>query len=152
MLEQTQISMYPSPNGHGFAAEDANNINDILRGITAEVIGTSNELNGPDRVINGVFLQSKYYQSASKTVAAAFDSNSGDYRYVGQMLEVPKDQWEDCVKFMRKRIEQGKVPGIKNPADAEKMVLQGSVTYQQAKNIARAGNIDPLSLIPKRRL
>ena len=144
MLEQTQISMYPSPSGHGFAAEDANNINDILRGITAEVIGASNELNGPDRVVNGVFLQSKYYQSASKTVAAAFDSNSGDYRYVKQMLEVPKDQWEDCVKFMRKRIEQGKVPGIKNPADAEKIVRQGSVTYQQAKNIARAGNIDSL--------
>ena len=144
MLEQTQISMYPSPSGHGFAAEDANNINDILRGITAEVIGASNELNGPDRVVNGVFLQSKYYQSASKTVAAAFDSNSGDYRYVKQVLEVPKDQWEDCVKFMRKRIEQGKVPGIKNPADAEKIVRQGSVTYQQAKNIARAGNIDSL--------
>ena len=144
MLEQTQISMYPSPSGHGFAAEDANNINDILRGITAEVIGASNELNGPDRVVNGVFLQSKYYQSASKTVAAAFDSNSGNYRYVKQMLEVPKDQWEDCVKFMRKRIEQGKVPGIENPADAEKIVRQGSVTYQQAKNIARAGNIDSL--------
>ena len=144
MLEQTQILRYPLPGGHGLAAEDANNINDILRGITAEVIGASNELNGPDRVVNGVFLQSKYYQSASKTVAAAFDSNSGDYRYVKQMLEVPKDQWEDCVKFMRKRIEQGKVPGIKNPADAEKIVRQGSVTYQQAKNIARAGNIDSL--------
>ena len=143
MLEQTQISMYPSPSGHGFAAEDANNINDILRGITAEVIGISNELNGPDRIANGVLLQSKYYQSASKTVAAAFDSNSGYYRYEGQILEVPKDQWEDCVKFMRKRIEQGKVPG-KNPADAEKIVRQGSVTYQQAKNIARAGNIDSL--------
>ena len=144
MLEQTQILRYPLPGGHGLAAEDANNINDILRGITAEVIGASNELNGPDRVVNGVFLQSKYYQSASKTVAAAFDSNSGDYRYVKQMLEVPKDQWEDCVKFMRKRIEQGKVPGIKNSADAEKIVRQGSVTYQQAKNIARAGNIDSL--------
>lgn len=144
MLEQTQISMYPSPSGHGFAAEDVNNINDILRGITAEVIGVSNELNGPDRIANGVFLQSKYYQSASKTVAAAFDSNSGYYRYEGQVLEVPKDQWQDCVKFMRKRIEQGKVPGIKNPADAEKIVRQGSVTYQQAKNIARAGNIDSL--------
>lgn len=34
----------------------------------------------------------------------------------------PKDQWEDCVKFMRKRIEQGKVPGIKKSAKAEKMV------------------------------
>ena len=144
MLEQTQISRYPSPGGHGFAAEDANNLNDKLRGKITEVIGISNELNGPDRVVNGVFVQSKYYRRAYDTVAAAFDSSSGYYRYEGQALEVPKDQWEDCVKFMRKRIEQGKVRGSKNPADAEKIVRQGSVTYQQAKNIARAGNIDSL--------
>ena len=62
----------------------------------------------------------------------------------GQVLEVPKDQWQDCVKLMRKRIEQGRVRGIKNPSRAEKIVRQGSVTYQQAKNIARAGNIDSL--------
>ena len=144
MLEQTQISRYSSPSGHGFAAEDANNLNDKLQGKIAEVIGMSNELNGPDRVVDGVFLQSKYYQSASQTVAAAFDSNSGNYRYPGQDLEVPADQYEDCVKFMRKRIEQGKVPKIKNPADAKKIVRKGSVTYEQAKNIARAGNIDSL--------
>ncbi len=144
MLEQTQISKYSSPGGHGFAAEDANNLNDKLRGKITEVIGISNELNGADRVVNGVFFQSKYYQSASKTVAAAFDSNSGYYRYEGQTLEVPKDQWQDCVKLMRRRIEQGKVRGIKNPSAAEKIVRQGSVTYQQAKNVARAGNIDSL--------
>ena len=144
MLEQTRILRYPSPGGQGLAAEDANNLNDKLQGKIAEVIGTSNELNGPDRVVNGIFLQSKYYQSASKTVAAAFDSSSGYYRYEGQVLEVPKDQWEDCVRFMRKRIAQSKVPGIKNSTDAEKIVRQGSVTYQQAKNIARAGNIDSL--------
>ena len=114
MSEQTQILMYRFPGGQGLAAEDANNLNDKLQGKIAEVIGTSNELNGPDRVVNGVFLQSKYYQSASKTVAAAFDSSSGYYRYEGQVLEVPKDQWEDCVRFMRKRIAQSKVPGIKN--------------------------------------
>ena len=144
MLEQTQILRYPLPGGHGLAAEDANNLNDKLRGKIAEVIGSSNELNGPDRVVDGVFVQSKYFRSASETVAAAFDSNSGYYRYEGQVLEVPKDQWEDCVKFMCKRIEQGKVRGIKNPSDAEKIVRQGSVTYEQAKNIARAGNIDSL--------
>ena len=144
MLEQTQINKYRSTGGLGFAAEDANNLNDLFQGKKSEIIGISNELNGPDRVVNGVLLQSKYYQSASKTVAAAFDSNSGYYRYEGQELEVPKDQWADCVKLMRKRIEQGKVQGIKNPAEAEKIVHQGSVSYQQAKNIARAGNIDSL--------
>ena len=144
MLEQTQILRYPLPGGHGFAAEDANNLNDKLRGKIAEVIGISNELNGPDRVVDGVFVQSKYFQNARDTVAAAFDSNSGYYRYEGQVLEVPKDQWEDCVKLMRERIEQGKVQGIKSPTDAEKIVRQGTVTYEQAKNIARAGNIDSL--------
>ena len=144
MLEQTQILRYPLPGGHGFAAEDANNLNDILRGKIAEVIGTANKLNGPDRVVDGKLVQSKYYRSASETVAAAFDSNSGDFRYGCQVLEVPKDQWEACVKFMRKRIEQGKVPGVKNPKHAKKIVRQGSVTYEQAKNIARAGNIDSL--------
>lgn len=144
MLEQTQISRYSSPGGHGFAAEDANNLNDKLQGKIAEVIGISNKLNGPDRVVDGVFLQSKYYQSASQTVAAAFDSNSGNYRYPGQKLEVPRDQYEDCVNSMRKRIEEGKVPEIKNPADAKKIVRKGAVTYEQAKNIARAGNIDSL--------
>ena len=144
MLEQARILRFPLPGGHGFAAEDANNLNDKLRGKIAEVMGMSNELNGPDRVVDGVFVQSKYCRSASETVAAAFDSSSGYFRYDGQVLEVPRDQWEDCVKFMRKRIEQGKVRGIKNPSDAEKIVCQGSVTYQQAKNIARAGNIDSL--------
>ena len=76
MLEQTRILRYPLPGGNGLAAEDANNLNDKLRGKIAEVIGISNELNGPDRIVNGMFLQSKYYQSASKTVAAAFDSNT----------------------------------------------------------------------------
>ena len=144
MLEPTRILRFPLPGGHGFAAEDANNLNDKLRGKIAEVMGMSNELNGPDRVVDGVLVQSKYCRSASETVAAAFDSSSGYFRYEGQELEVPKDQWQDCVKFMRKRIEQGKVPETKNPADAEKMIRQGSVTYQQAKNIARAGNIDSL--------
>ena len=45
---------------------------------------------------------------------------------------------------MRKRISEGKVPGFSNPADAEMIVKQGTVTYRQARNIARAGNIDSL--------
>ena len=32
MLKQTQISKDPLPGGHGFAAEDSNNLNDQFRG------------------------------------------------------------------------------------------------------------------------
>ena len=70
---KTQLSKYHSKGGHGFAAEDANNLADKIRGKQAKVIGGSNEPNGPDRIVNGVRIQSKYFQSASKTVAAAFD-------------------------------------------------------------------------------
>ena len=143
-LEKTQISKYHTKGGHGFAAEDANNLNDKLRGKKSEVVGISNELNGADRVVDGVGVQSKYFQSAPKTIAAAFDSGSGNYRYEGQVLEVPKDQYKACVELMRKRIAQGKVPGFENPADAEILVREGTVTYKQARNIARAGNVDSL--------
>ena len=144
-LEKTQISKYHTRGGHGFAAEDANNFADTIRGKSAEVVGTSCELNGADRVVDGLLVQSKYFQSAPETVAAAFDSSSGYYRYTGQVLEVPRDQYVACVELMRDRIAQGKVPEFSNPADAEKIVQRGTVTYKQARNIARAGNVDSLT-------
>ena len=143
-LAGTQIFKYSTKYGHGFAAEDANNLADKLSGKIAEVVGTSNTLNGPDRVVNGVFIQSKYCVSASKTIDAAFSLSWGRYRYQGQVLEVPKDQYAECVQLMRDRIQQGKVPGVHNPSEAEKIVLKGSITYKQARNIARAGNVDSL--------
>lgn len=63
---------------------------------------------------------------------------------LGQVLEVPRDQYETCVELTRDRIAKGKVPGFSNPEDAKKIVKQGTVTYRQARNIARAGNIDSL--------
>ena len=141
---KTQISRYHTKGGHGFAAEDVNTLNDRLSRKKAEVVGRSNELNGADRVVDDVRVQSKYCQNASKTIAKAFSSGSGNYRYEGQVLEVPKDQYKACVELMRKRIVQGKVPGFKNPADAELIVREGTVTYKQARNIARAGNVDSL--------
>ena len=143
-LEKTQLSKFRGKGGHGFAAEDANSLADSIRGKRVEIVGTSNEFNGPDRIVDGVLVQSKYFQTASETVSAAFDSSSGLYRYPGQLLEVPNDQYELCLELMRKRISEGKVPGFSNPADAETIVKQGTVTYRQARNIARAGNIDSL--------
>ena len=143
-LEKTQISKFYTKGGHGFAAEEANNLADTIRGKKAEIVGTSNEFNGADRIVDGVRVQSKYFQTAPETVAAAFDSGSGSYRYPGQVLEVPNDQYETCVELMRDRIAKGKVPGFNNPQDAERIVKKGTVTYRQARNIARAGNIDSL--------
>lgn len=142
-LESTQTGKFGLKGGTGFAAEDANALNERLQGKTVEQVGTSNARNGADRIVDGVEIQTKYFKSASDTVRAAFD-NDGLYRYGDQQLEVPKNQYEEAVEIMREKISQGKVPGVTDPEEASKIVKEGSVTYEQARNIARGGNIDSL--------
>ncbi|WP_159910963.1 hypothetical protein [Pantoea sp. 18069] len=144
-MEATQLGKFSTKGGTGFAAEDANALFDERMGRTVERTGLDNAKNGADRIVDGVSIQTKYFDSASRSVNSAFDSETGLYRYDTMQLEVPKDQYEAAVKLMEKRISEGKVPGVTNPADAPKMVRQGNVTYQQARNIARAGNIDSLT-------
>ena len=144
-MEATQLGKFSTKGGTGFAAEDANALFDERMGRTVERTGLDNAKNGADRIVDGVSVQTKYFDSASRTINSAFDSETGLYRYDTMQLEVPKDQYEAAVKLMEKRISEGKVPGVTNPADAPKMVRQGNVTYQQARNIARAGNIDSLT-------
>jgi hypothetical protein len=45
-LRQRKSPKYHTKGGHGFSAEDANHLADILKGKRAEVVGKSNELNG----------------------------------------------------------------------------------------------------------
>ncbi len=139
-LEQTQIGKFHTLRGHGFAAEEANILHDQFQGYTVERIGQNNAPQGPDRIANVEIIQTKYCQTAADTVKSAFKDNT--YAYSGQALEVPQDQYEECVRLMKERIAHGQVPGVHDPADAEKIVKKGSVTYQQAKNIAKAGTID----------
>ncbi len=142
-LEQTQINKFHTKGGTGFAAEDANALGDAFSGRKVEYAGRDCSLNGPDRIVDGIRIQTKYYESATETMRSAFDSE-GVYRYAGQRLEVPADQYEACVAKMRTKIADGKVPGVSNPADAESIIHKGRVTYRQARNIARAGTIDGL--------
>ena len=69
---QQQWTKYHSKQGHGFAAEDANALWDRLHGKTVDKVGLDNSLNGPDRISNGVMIQTKYHADASKSVASAF--------------------------------------------------------------------------------
>lgn len=143
-LESTQLNKFGTKGGTGFAAEDANALNEKLRGVKVDQVGTDNAKDGADRVANGIHIQTKYFDSAARTVNDAFDKTTGAYRYPGMQLEVPRDQYEKAVALMREKIAAGKVPGVTNPDDATSLVKEGSVTYQQARNIARAGNIDSL--------
>jgi hypothetical protein len=142
-LERTQINKFGTKGGTGFAAEDVNALNEKLRGIKVDQVGTGNKKNGADRVADGVPIQTKYFDSAARTVGDAFGVD-GMFRYQGMQLEVPSDQYEKAVMLMREKIAAGKLSGVTNPEDATKIVKKGSVTYQQARNVARAGNIDSL--------
>lgn len=130
--------------GHGFAAEDANAMNEMMWGCDIDLSGRDNSKNGPDRISNGQGIQTKYCKTARESVQHGFDSETGMYAYDGQVLEVPLDQYDEAVAIMREKISSGKVKGTDNPDDAVKIIKKGSVTYQQAKNITQAGNIDSL--------
>lgn len=136
--------------GHGFAAENANNMHDRLSGKSARVIGGDNAKNGADRLVNGQEIQTKYCKTGARSVGAAFD-NKGDgvYRYFDSKgkpmpIEVPRDQYDQAVKTMERKIEAGNVPGVTDPAQAKSLVLKGHLTYEQAKNITRFGTFDSI--------
>lgn len=144
-IEDTQWVKYRSPKGgHGFAAEDVNAQIDRWYGKKVDCVGKNNASNGADRIVNGQQIQTKYCQSANSTVKSAFDSQTGMYRYDGMKLEVPKDQYDECVRLMRDAISNGKVAGVSDPDMANKIVIKGHVTYAQAQKVAKAGNLESI--------
>ncbi len=80
-IEETQWLKYKHKTGHGFAAEDVNAQIDRWYGRKVECVGRNNAPNGADRIVNGQQIQTKYCQSANRTVNAAFASQAGMYRY-----------------------------------------------------------------------
>lgn len=136
--------------GHGFAAERANNLYDRLHGHDAQIIGDDNSLNGADRIVNGIEIQSKYCKTGSRCVNECFNDNGkGDFRYYTQdgtpmQIEVPSDMYDAAVTAMEEKIKRGQVKGVTDPKQAKKIIRKGNISYEQAKNIAKAGNIDSL--------
>ncbi|HEX7379111.1 MAG TPA: hypothetical protein VF278_18455 [Pirellulales bacterium] len=143
-LEQTQIGRFHTKGGHGFAAEEANALADRALGRKVKMVGGTHAANGADRIVDGLQIQTKYCQTPRLTIGDAFDSQTGFYRYNGQSLEVPRDQYDECVRLMKEKIRNGRVPDITDPGEAERLVKKGEVTYKQARNIARVGTVDSI--------
>ena len=140
--------VFGGERGHGFAAESANNLFDKLAGRDAELVGRDNERNGPDRIVDGVKIQSKYCSSGAKCIAECFED--GELRYLNadnspMQIEVPSDMTEGAVRAMEARIERGQVQGVSDPAKAREIVRKGNFTYAQAKNVARFGTVESLT-------
>lgn len=155
------------PNtGHGWAAERGNNFIDNLKGFIkrehSTVIGDNNAKNGADRVTtfadgSRILIQTKYYSTASRSISACFDENG--FRYIDHVegrpmaIEVPADQYQAALEYMRHRIANGEVKWTDSSGNvqkitdidlAEEFVKKGNLTYQQAKHIAKAGTVESI--------
>lgn len=134
--------------GHGYAAERANNLYDKLTGHDAKIVGDDNIKNGADRIVDGAYIQSKYCQSGQACINECFDKE-GKFRYLvdgkPMQIEVPSDKYEAAVQAMEEKIKAGKVPGVSDPKEAKNIVRKGHFTYEQAKNIAKAGTVESLT-------
>lgn len=133
--------------GHGYAAEQGNNLYDTINGRNAEILGDDNAKNGPDRMVDGQLIQTKYCQNANASVNSGF--KNGKYRYLDSngnpmQLEVPSDQYDEAIRIMEEKIRKGQVPGCKNPKDASKIIRKGNITLKQAIYIAKAGTVESL--------
>ena len=135
-------------SGHGFAAEQGNNLIDRLKWNNAVVVGDDNVKNGPDRLIFNkdgsvkLLIQDKYWSTATQTIEDCYDDITGLFKYLDgegnpMCIEVPKDQYEKAVEIMKRKISEGKVPGVTDPEEASNIVRQGRLTYKQAVNLSK---------------
>jgi len=136
--------------GHGFAAERANTLYDKLTGHDAQILGDDNAKNGADRIVDGVYIQSKYCATGSRCINECFENDGkGAFRYMQDgkpmQIEVPSDKYDAAVQAMEEKIRRGQVEGVSDPAEAKKIVRKGHFTYEQAKNIAKAGTVESLT-------
>lgn len=148
--EQFKEGKFHARQGHGFAAERANTLYDKITGHNAKIVGDNNAKNGADRILDGVYIQSKYCATGSQCINGCFeDGGKGKFRYTNDgnpmQIEVPSDVYEDSVRYMEEKICRGQVNGLTDPNEAKNIVRKGHFTYDQAKNIAKAGTIESLT-------
>lgn len=141
---------FHSRQGHGFAAERANTLYDRMTGHDAEVVGDDNAKNGADRIVDGAYIQSKYCQTGAQCINECFEGGGkGLFRYIKEgkpmEIEVPSDKYEEAVRAMEEKIRKGQVPGVSDEKAASQIVRKGHFTYQQAKNIAKAGTVESIA-------
>lgn len=140
--------VFGASRGHGFAAEKANHLNDVISGKDAKIVGGDNAKNGADRLVDGVNIQTKYCNSGSKCISECFED--GTFRYLNSdgspmQIEVPSDKYDSAVQAMENRIKNGQVPGVTDPELAKEIVRKGAFTYEQVRNIAKFGTIESLT-------
>lgn len=74
---------FHSRQGHGFSAERANHFYDKMTGHDAQIVGDDNAKNGADRIVDGIYIQSKYCATGACCINECFaDGGKGTFRYM----------------------------------------------------------------------
>ncbi len=136
------------PRGHGFRFEEKQHSIDNSLGKDAKIVGGNNTKNGPDRVVDGINIQSKCCKTGARCVSECFED--GQFRYWNNdgspmKIEVPKDKYESALQAMEDKIKKGQVNGVTDPDKAKDIVQEGYFTYKQITNIAKFGTIESLT-------
>ena len=90
-------------------------------------------------------LESVYRAHAAATQAAASEAvAAGD----GVLVEVPHEQYAECVQLLQSQSASSDVPEQSAPDDVERLIHQGSVEFLQARRLAEAGRVESLTWDP----
>ncbi|MGN1115558.1 MAG: hypothetical protein ACI4TH_03235 [Candidatus Ornithomonoglobus sp.] len=154
VLVKDYSSRMRGTQGHGFAAEYANNVISDLNPL--KVIcnsGADNAANGADRTEKNIVtqkvvkIQSKFYANGRDAVNAAFKDGVPRYIEDGKMMkiEVPYDTYADAKLAMEQHIKDGQIPGCSDPKEASKYLKRSPITYNCAVKIAQAGTIEGIA-------
>ena len=120
-----------------------------LRNLTEKIIskfhGKDEKNFDADDTFKNRTIQSAYLPTGAKCIQSCFNGDKFKYYRLDGLpmqIEVPADKYFDAVKNMQARIDGGQIHGV---ANAEEIVRAGNITYEQAKNLATAGNINALT-------
>ena len=99
--------VFHARQGHGYAAEQAEHLVDILGGKDASLVGVDLAKNGADRLVNGTYIQTKYCETGVKCIDACFVD--GQFRYVNadgtptskRTIDVPDKLMEKLKRHQR---------------------------------------------------
>lgn len=155
-LHNIQINqMVNGRQGHGVAAEYANSVMDGGYLTNSRLVGQDNAKHGADRLSFGKKVQVKTSirldskgqyigKNTADSIKLAFAG--GEYQYGSMPTEVPKDQYNKSVQYMKDQIIKGNVEGITDPNQASSMVKKGKFNGEYYANVAKAGTVESLKV------
>ena len=143
------IDKFSTPRGHGFAAERANHLYDILHGKDSVIAGDNNAKNGADRIVDGVNIQSKYCKTGAKCIKECFENDR--FRYFNadgspMQIEVPLDKYDDAVKAMAERIKKGRCLALQTRPKLKKLYAKVILPMSRLKILLKLVQWNPLRL------